>query len=141
MATVRSLPDLFTDVVRQFTALVRTEARLARAEISENITSAAIGLGLIIGGAVLLIPALVVLLQAAVAALQKGGFLEGAWAFLAVGGGALVIGFVLMAIGASRLRPRYLMPTRTIEQMQQDANVAREQTQTRSDHDPVQRAA
>ena len=60
--------NIFTDIVSQVTTLVRKESHLARAELSENISRAALGLGLIVGGAVLLIPALVVLLQAGVAA-------------------------------------------------------------------------
>jgi hypothetical protein len=39
--------------------------------MSEKITQVAVGLGLIVGGAVLLIPAIVILLQAAVSALIK----------------------------------------------------------------------
>jgi Putative Actinobacterial Holin-X, holin superfamily III len=138
MATARSIPEIFTDLLRQFTALMRTEARLARAEVSENLSAAAVGLGLVVIGAVLLIPGLVVLLEAAVAALQKYG-LESYWAALAVGGGAPLIGFILMAVGMRRLSVRRLVPSRTLEQIQQDANVAREQA--RSDHDQVQRAA
>jgi len=138
MATARSIPEILTDLLSQFTALIRTEARLARAEISENLSAAATGLGLIVIGAVLLIPGLVVLLEAAVAALQKYG-LESHWAALAVGGGVLLIGLILLVVGMSRLSVRRLVPSRTLEQIQQDANVAREQT--RSDHDQVQRAA
>jgi hypothetical protein len=138
MATARSIPDIFTDLLRQFTALIRTEARLARAEMSENLSAAVIGLALIVVGAVLLIPGLVILLEAAVAALEKYG-LQSYWAALAVGGGVLLIGFILMIVGMSRLKVRRLMPSRTFEQIQQDANVAREQA--RSDHDQIQRAA
>lgn len=139
MPMARSIPDLFSDVLRQFTTLIRTETRLARTEIAENLSSAAIGLALIVGGAVLLIPGLVVLLQAAVAALHEKYGLESYWAALAVGGGVLIVGFILLAVGVSRLSVRRLVPSRTIEQIQHDADVAREQA--RSDHDQVQRAA
>src|ERR1700730_13130274 len=138
MAAARSIPEIFTDLLRQFTALIRTEARLARAEISENPNPAPTRPGLIANGAMLLIPGVVVLLEAAVAALQKDG-LESHWAALGVGGGVVLIGLILLAVGMSRLSVRRLVPSRTLEQIQQDANVAREQT--RSDHDQVQRAA
>lgn len=138
MNTARSLPEIFTDVLRQFTSLIRTEAKLARAEVSEKISAAAIGLGLIVGGAVLLIPGLVVLLGAGVAALEKHG-MESWLAALIVGGGVLLLGLILMMVGMSRLKVKRLMPARTLEQIQQDAQVAREQT--RSDHDRIQRAA
>jgi hypothetical protein len=45
MAAARSIPEIFTDLLRQFTALIRTEARLARAEISENLSAAQPGWG------------------------------------------------------------------------------------------------
>jgi len=138
MSYARSLPEIFTDLLRQFMSLIRTEARLARAEVSEKISAAAIGLGLIVGGAVLLIPGLVVLLEAGVAALEKNG-MESWLAALIVGGGVLLLGLVLMMVGMSRLKMKRLMPTRTLEQIQQDAQVAREQTG--SDHDGIQRAA
>lgn len=138
MNYARSLPEIFTDLLRQFMTLIRTEAKLARAEVSEKISAAAVGLGLIVGGAVLLIPGLVVLLEAGVAALQKNG-MESWLAALIVGGAVLLIGFILMMVGMSRLKVKRLMPTRTIEQIQQDAQVAREHA--RNDHDRVQRAA
>jgi len=50
----RSLPDIFSDLVAQFTSLLQKEGQLARAELSENIGKAAMGLGFVIGGAVLL---------------------------------------------------------------------------------------
>src|SRR5260370_32998389 len=85
----RSVPELFTSVVSQLADLVRTEGQLARAEISEKMTLAATGLGLIVGGAILLMPALVVLLEAAVAALVDNGIAP-YWAAL-IGGGACFV--------------------------------------------------
>jgi hypothetical protein len=70
-------------------------------------------------------PALVILLEAAVAALQNSGFQAPA-AALIVGGITLVIGLILMLIGASRVRPSKLVPQRTIDQIQQDASVAKQ---------------
>src|SRR3954471_22801427 len=100
----RSIADLLRDVIAQVTTLLRKESELARAEISENISRAALGLGLIVGGAVLLIPALVVLLQAGVAALvQQQGIAE-PWSALIVGGSVLLLGIILAAIGANCLK-------------------------------------
>jgi hypothetical protein len=87
---------------------------------------AAIGLGLIVGGAVLLVPALVILLEAAVAALEQNG-MGPAEAAAIVGGCAMVLGFILVAIGISRLRVKSLMPNRTIQQLQRDAAAAKQQ--------------
>jgi hypothetical protein len=123
----RSIPDILSDLVAQFTRLVQKEGQLARAELSENIGKAATGLGFVIGGAVLLIPALVVLLDAAVAAITERGHLAPYWSALIVGGAVLIIGLLLLAFGASRLRPSNMIPARTIQQLQRDASVAKSQ--------------
>jgi uncharacterized membrane protein YqjE len=122
----RSIADLLRDVIAQVTTLLRKETELARVELSENISRAALGLGLVVGGAVLLIPALVILLEAAVAALEQNG-MRPAEAAGIIGGIVLVLGFILIAIGTSRLRVRNLMPNKTIHQLQQDATAAKQQ--------------
>ena len=122
----RTVPELFTDLISQVTSLFRTETRLARAEINEKITQAGSGVGMIVGGAVLLIPALVVLLQAAVAALIDQGF-EPHIAALIVGGAAFLIGFIVALIGVNQLKVKKLTPDKTIKQLQSDAAFARNQ--------------
>jgi hypothetical protein len=128
----RPIPDIFRDLVTQLTGLFRTEAQLARAELSEKMAQLAGALALIVAGAVLLMPALVILLNAAVAGLMQAG-LAPYWSALAIGGGALLIGLVLVAIGAGRLRAERLVPGKSIEQIQRDASVAKHQM--RRDHD------
>jgi putative superfamily III holin-X len=71
--TNRLIPAIFADLVNQFTALLRKEGQLARAEMSGKIGKIGTALGLVVGGAVLLIPALVILLLAAVAGLAAEG--------------------------------------------------------------------
>ena len=136
--TNRPLSAIFVDLVNQLTALVRKESQLARAEMSEKIVELGMALGLVVGGAVLLIPALVILLQAAVAGLAAAGLAVG-WASLIVGGVALVIGLALLAIGINRLKAGQLVPSKTIEQLQRDAAVATQQM--RNDYGIPQRAA
>lgn len=134
----RSIPEIFTDVVNQFTALLRKEGQLARTEMSEKITQVAAGLGLIVGGSVLLTPALVILLQAAVSALITNNVVGEPWAPLIVGGAVFVIGIILLLIGLSRLKADALVPNRTIAQIQSDVRVAKQQM---SDSYDQQRAA
>ena len=122
----RSIADVLRDMIMQVTTLLRKEAELARVELSENIGRAALGLGLIVGGSVLLIPALVILLEAAVAAFEQNG-MRPAEAAGIIGGVALVLGFILIAIGVSRLRVKSLMPNKTIQQVQRDAATAKQQ--------------
>ena len=122
----RSIADVLRDVIAQFTTLLRKETELARVELSENVSRAAVGLGLIVGGAVLLIPALVILLEAAVAALEQNGMRPAA-ATAIVGGCALALGFILVFIGVSRLRVKSLIPNKTLQQLQRDAAAAKQQ--------------
>src|SRR5262245_13222649 len=104
----RSIPDIFADLIGQLALLLRKEGQLARTEVGEKITQVAVALGLIVGGAVLLIPALVILLQAAVAALIEQGGLPAPLASLAIGGFVLLLGLILLLDGANRLKARHL---------------------------------
>jgi membrane protein implicated in regulation of membrane protease activity len=125
----RTVPELFTSVMSQLADLMRTEGQLARAEISEKMTLVATGLGLIVGGAILLMPALVVLLEAAVAALVENGMAP-YWSALVIGGACFALGLILLLIGARWLRAGKLMPDKTIHQLQRDAATARSQVRT-----------
>ena len=78
-----------------------------------------------------------ILLEAAVAAVERAG-IEPQWSALIIGGGALLIGIILMIFGMSRLKPEKLMPKKTIEQIQQDASVMKRQIR---DEDDYERAA
>ena len=129
----RSVPEIVSDLFSQFTTLMRKEAQLARAEVSENIAGVGRGLGMIVGAAVLLIPALVILLQAGVAALTEGYGLASYWSALIVGGATLIVGIILASIGNSRLRTENIMPKRTVHQLQQDASVAKQQVSASHD--------
>ena len=123
----RSIPEIFTDVINQFTALLRKEGELARTEMSEKISQVAVGLGLIVGGSVLLTPALVILLQAGVAALITNNIVNEPWAPLIVGGAVFLIGIILLLVGMSRLKAEALVPNKTIQQIQSDVQVAKQQ--------------
>lgn len=136
--TTRSIPELFGDVVNDFTILVRKETQLARVEMSEKLSDLGLGIGLLVGGSVLLIPALVILLQAAVAGLVAAG-IASAWAALIIGGAVLLIGFILLGLGITRLKGARPVPTRTIGQLERDAELAK--SQVRNDHDTTKRAA
>ena len=123
----RSIPEIFTDVINQFTALLRKEGELARTEMSEKISQVAVGLGLIVGGSVLLTPALVILLQAGVSALITNNIVKEPWAPLIVGGAVFLIGIILLLVGMGRLKAEALVPNKTIQQIQSDVRVAKQQ--------------
>lgn len=124
MTPNRTMPEILTDLVKEFAALFRSEIRLARAEVSAKITLLGVALALMVAGAVFLMAALVLVCQAAVAMLIDLGFAPPA-AILIVAGSSVVLGLILIWIGFSQLRARRLAPTRTVEQLQRDAAVAR----------------
>ncbi|HEX9464748.1 MAG TPA: phage holin family protein [Alphaproteobacteria bacterium] len=127
----RGVPDILVELMKEFTALLRREVRLARAEISEKISLVGVGLGLIVGGAILAMAALVILLEAVIAALvDQGGFTPAAAATL-VGVVVLLIAVALFALGVSRLKGDKLAPKKTVEQLQRDAAVAKYQVTSR----------
>jgi hypothetical protein len=126
---IRPIPEIFTDLIAQLSALVRKESQLARAEISEKATRALSGMAMILLGTVLLVPALVILLQAAIAGLVENGMTP-AVAALIVGGAAFVLGMILGLVGWSWVKPASLVPDRTIDQLKRDAAVPRHTTIT-----------
>lgn len=135
---MRGITELFSDLIDQSSTLLRSEAALARAEITEKIADVGTGLGLIVGGAVLLTPALVILLEGGVSALIDNHILAQPWSQLLVGGIVLLIGLILLLVGMSRLRAENLVPDKTLHQIRRDVSVAKQQT--RPIHDQ-QRAA
>jgi len=120
----RGIPELIGSVFRQITELMRTEGMLARSEMSEKVAHMGTGLGLIVGGAVLAMPALVILMQALSTALVESGIAPYI-ASLLVGGLSLLLGLMLLAMGANWLRSHTFTPERTLQQLQYDANAAR----------------
>ncbi|WFP62196.1 MULTISPECIES: phage holin family protein [unclassified Mesorhizobium] len=121
-----SLGTLVSDLAHQVSTLVQTEARLLRAEISENVSKAEAGAVEVLGGAICLLAALLVLLQALVIALARLGLGTG-WSALLVGVIVAVLGVFLLRTGMASMAPSELAPDRTQEQLKRDANVIKEQ--------------
>jgi hypothetical protein len=123
----RSIPGILSDLLSQFTTLIRQEAQLARTELSEKISRAVMGEAMAGAAAVLLLPSLVILMLAAVYGISA--YTE--WPLwlpaLIVGGGFTLIGLIILMIGLSRLKARALMPDKTIGQVKEDAAMARRQ--------------
>src|SRR5258708_16165311 len=113
----RGVPDILVELMKEFTALLRREVRLARAEISEKISLVGVGLGLIVGGAILAMAALVILLEAVIAALvDQGGFTPAAPATL-VGVVGLLIAVALFPLCVSPPPPATHAPQPTAHQL------------------------
>jgi hypothetical protein len=122
----RSLGDLFSDLSRETTTLVRQEVQLAKAELTQSATEAARGIGMLVAGGAVAYAGLLFLLLAIVFGLIEAGW--DAWL------SALVVGLVVVAIGAflvlrarESLKPANLAPRRTIETLKEDQEWAKEQ--------------
>jgi hypothetical protein len=122
----RSLKDLIGDLSSSITTLFRKEIQLARAETSEKVTQVAVAIGSIAGGAILALAALIVLLQALVIALAAAGVPAG-WASLIVGAVVAAIAYALIHKGTNDLKAGNLAPSRTVDSLKRDAQVAKEQ--------------
>lgn len=121
----RSLPDLVADLIRDLSDLVRSETRLVKAEISEAGRRMAHGAEMIIAGGVILLLAAIVLLQALVIALAH--WVGPGWAAVIVGFVLFAIGAMLMLRGRKDLSASSLMPDRSMEQVNRDARLVKEQ--------------
>ena len=119
-----SVSGLLTEAFNQLSALLRSEVNLVQAEMTAKAKSAAVGVGLIAGAALLLLPALVLLLVALAALLTDLGVPEPLSDLLSAIVGFAVSG-ALAAIGLRRLRADTLAPPRTIVQLQRDASAAK----------------
>jgi drug/metabolite transporter (DMT)-like permease len=121
----RSLRDLVADLGSSITTLFRKEIQLARAETSEKISQAGGAVAVIAAGGVLALGALIVLLEAVVIAIADAGLPPAAAAAI-VGVVVAVLAYVLIHMGIRNLRASQLVPSRTVDALKRDAQVAEE---------------
>lgn len=119
-STGESPVGLLGEVVAGFARLVRGEFALARAEAKRSLGDAGSALGKLAVAAILAITALNVLSGAVVAGLVALGWAP-VWANLAVGGGLLLVAFILVQIGLAQLKPSNLAPKRMMANLRHDA--------------------
>jgi xanthine/uracil permease len=122
----RSLGDLFSDLSRETTTLVRQEVQLAKAELTQSATEAVRGIGMLVAGGAVAYAGLLFLLLAIVFGLIEAGW--DAWlSALVVGLVVVVIGAVLVLRARESLKPANLAPQKTVETLKEDAAWAKEQ--------------
>ncbi len=116
----RPLSDLFSDLSRDISTLLRQEMALARVEMGAKISRAVRQVGLLAFGAVIALTGLFTLAASLVLFLVRGG--------MSASGAALLVGFALIALGgilAKRafdvLRRQDLTPVETIETLRETA--------------------
>ena len=122
----RSLGDLFSDLSRETTTLVRQEVQLAKAELTQSATEAARGIGMLVAGGAVAYAGLLFVLLAIVFGLIKAGW-EAWLSALVVGLVVVVIGAILVLRARESLKPANLAPRRTVETLKEDQEWAKEQ--------------
>jgi xanthine/uracil permease len=123
----RSLGELFADLSRETTTLVRQEIRLATTEMTHKATRVGKDIGfLAVGGAV----AYAGFLALVAGAILLLGLVIPTWlAAFVVGVVVAVIGYFLVRKGLAALKRVDLAPHQTIETLKEDMAWAKEQTQ------------
>jgi hypothetical protein len=119
------LQGLIGDALRETNELARKEIALFRNEMTSNVRSLFVGLGLLVGAAVFGVVALFVLVDALVKWLATVVHSE-ALAALIVGGVLLVVAVVLALVGRNAMSLSTLAPVRTSRQVRQDARALSE---------------
>jgi len=122
----RSLGDLFAELSRETTTLVRQEVSLAKTELTQKATRAGKDVGFLVVGGAVAYAGLLAFVAACVLALH---LIVDLWwlaaAIIAVV--VIAIGYFLVRQGLDRLRTADLAPTQTVESLKQDAIWAKEQ--------------
>ena len=121
----KSAGNLPNDALTHVSSLVRSEVDLARAEVNENLKTAGVAIGLIVGAVVVALTALNVLSAALVAALTEAG-IPGGWSALLVGVIFAIIAYVMANKGTNDLKLSSLAPTRTAKNVKRDAQAVKE---------------
>jgi putative Mn2+ efflux pump MntP len=121
----RSIGRLLGDAFEQLSHLLQTEIRLAKAEFADKAAKAGMGVGLLFGGLLLMVPALVLFLITFALFLSDLGISPVTAHLLAGLLGAVGSG-VLIGLGLARLKPSGLTPDTTMRQIQKDIAAAKE---------------
>lgn len=120
----RTAPNLIADTLRNFSSLMQKEVQLARAEISNNISRAALGIAFFGIAALMVLTALNTLAGAAVGYLAEAGLNAGTSALI-VAAVFIVGAIILVLMGKSRLSAEALSPSKTIGNVQRDVKTVK----------------
>jgi uncharacterized membrane protein YqjE len=121
----RSIGSLVNDIVGNVQEIIRSEVRLAKAEVTEELTKASRAMIWLVAGVVLATMALGFLLLTIVYVLAH--FFQPWVAALIVALGSGAIGGALAAMGATQMKRVSLKPPRTINSVQENLQWAKAQ--------------
>jgi len=122
----RSLGELFAELARETSTLVRQEVTLAKTEMTDKATKAGKDVAsMAVGGAIAYAGFLVIL---AALVLLLGEVMDTWLSAFIVGGLVLLVGYFLIQRGREALKNEDLAPRQTIETLKEDAEWAKRQT-------------
>lgn len=123
----RSLGDLFSDLSRETTTLVKQEMALAKTEMSQKAAAVGKDVGFLAAGGAVAYAGLLALIAAVIIGLGQAGI---TWWL-----SALLVGVVVAAIGAylvfsglNNLKKQSLVPQQTLDTLKEDQQWAKRQT-------------
>ena len=126
-----SVGTLLSTLLNEVTALVRGEAALAKAEMSEKTHQAMAGVGgvatagaVLFGGFLTLLAALVMLLNEVLPPETRPWL-----SAVVVGAVVTLIGVVMLKAGLKKVRAQGLMPSRTMNSLRDDQTLAKQHKQ------------
>jgi hypothetical protein len=122
----RSLGELFADLARESSTLLRQEVQLAKTELSQKASRLGKDLAAVAVGGLVAYAGLLAIIAALIIGLAAAGL---PWwlAALLVGGVVAGIGYGLIQRGLTALKREDLAPRRSMESLQEDARWAKEQ--------------
>ena len=123
----RSLGELFADLARESSTLIRQEVELAKVELSTKAARTGRDVGFLAVGGAVIYAGFLAILAAVVIVLAANGV---PWwlSALLVGLVVLGVGYYLVQQGLSRLRERDMAPHQTIDSLKEDARLVKGET-------------
>jgi uncharacterized membrane protein YqjE len=122
----RSISDVLQDIIRNVQEIVRSEVRLAKTEIREELDKARSSTLLLGAGAATAMFAVLFLLLTVVYALA---LVMPEWAAAMIVGAALAaVAIVLLVVGLKRFKQIHPTPVRTVETIKENVEWARQHT-------------
>ena len=122
----RSLGELFAELAREMSTLVRQEVALAKTEMTQKATRVGMNVAFLVIGGAIAYAGLLAIIAAIIIAV--GTAMNNMWA------AALIVGLVIVAIaaalimkGLNALKSEDLAPRQTIETLKEDAQWAKNQ--------------
>lgn len=119
MPRERPLSDLFNELSRQMSTMLRQEMQLARLEMKERMAKVGRNAAMLAAGGLILYAGLLGLMITAVIALAN--VMELWLAALIVGGVIAIIGAIMIGVGYGRLKELDMVPRRTVDSLQESA--------------------